>query len=403
VSEGTKLLAEFTAIDAEQFARFISSLGFSAGACYRFAGSRLIQIIAPAAKAWPQALLLNSNYTMNHVQTPVGWGPLERILAEPVKLPNLMNFYLPDQGLDPVRVCFFLSPSNACSQIPGDLDGAFEALGHRIAAILADSEKQTSFDRAQAAEHLRQFTRNLVQVINHEVRTPLTAVRGHAGLLSDASNSPEVRESAEIIEDNLGQSLVAIDRLSALISATGGEGNSALADDAVDMEEVCRSVAIAELDRDLKHKASPGTATPRISIHTEDPGKLAVTGNKARLAMAVSEVIKNAIAFTRSGDIEIYLANSAGMVVIDVMDDGEGVAPGAENLIFLNFFQDRTQGNPVRGRKGLGVGLFLARSIIGEHLGSLEFVRSHGRIGFFRFMIPEVRSEKLSSDVVIGS
>ena len=77
---------------------------------------------------------------------------------------------------------------------------------------------------------------------------------------------------------------------------------------------------------------------------------------------------------------------------MDVEDDGDGVAVGAEELIFQRFFQGQGASDKVAGSKrlkrGLGVGLYLARCICEQHGGRLQFIRGAGRHGLFRFLFP---------------
>jgi signal transduction histidine kinase len=173
-----------------------------------------------------------------------------------------------------------------------------------------------------------------------------------------------------------------------VISSASGSSENQDQLELLDVEEVCRQSARDELDEHSRGQAEGNFTGAKISTYNSSPGKIKVQGDRAKLALAFGEVIKNALTFSGQGQIEIYISHSDGMVVVDIMDDGEGVAPGVEDLIFLNFFQDRSRQGPANARKGLGIGLFIARSVIEEHLGQLGFVRAKGRIGFFRFLIP---------------
>ena len=75
------------------------------------------------------------------------------------------------------------------------------------------------------------------------------------------------------------------------------------------------------------------------------------------------------------------------LLVIDVQDDGTGVSPGMEELIFLRFYQDLGTQHQRRGKRGLGLGLFLARHIVVRHMGQLTFIRQRGT-SLFRFVWP---------------
>jgi signal transduction histidine kinase len=81
----------------------------------------------------------------------------------------------------------------------------------------------------------------------------------------------------------------------------------------------------------------------------------------------------------------VYVSNSR--LVIDIADDGPGVAHGSEELVFLRFYQDPATSGMRRGKRGLGLGLFLARHLAERHMGQLTFVRQRG-MSVFRFLWP---------------
>jgi K+-sensing histidine kinase KdpD len=113
---------------------------------------------------------------------------------------------------------------------------------------------------------------------------------------------------------------------------------------------------------------------------------------------ALTEVLQNAVIHSQHGKIQVTLYESDGSAIIDIMDDGAGVPPGNEDLIFLRFFQGSNMSKVKRGHRGLGLGLYLARHIAEQHMGQLNFIRQGSKGGLFRFVWPisinEIDSKK---------
>jgi signal transduction histidine kinase len=396
VSKNQPKLEEFTAIDSDSFSNLLLKSRKGPSACYELKNDHLIQFLGTDGKNWPAAISIKDYYTFNSKSLPAGWTDMKGQFSNAVKWPKGVRFYFPEQGFSTVKVMFAVIGESKMKSPDGAFDGFFEAFSHRLLSLLDGSELRVFLDRVHLQEKMGVLSRNLVHLLNHELRTPLSSIRGYAALLAENQDPNTSAQFGEIIESEIRRTLATLERLTQVIDSAGGSSAAQPRPlEVLDIEEVCQTASRFILSEHVREQGDSQSAGAKISIYNANPGKIMAHGDRAKLELAFGEVIKNALRFSLIPQVEIYLSNSDGMVIIDVIDHGAGVAPGVEDLIFLNFFQDRSRQSGPNVRKGLGIGLFLARSIVEEHLGHLRFVRAKGRIGFFRFLIPA--EEELSN------
>ncbi|MCI7640604.1 MAG: DUF4118 domain-containing protein [Clostridiales bacterium] len=231
------------------------------------------------------------------------------------------------------------------------------------AKLLAENEKLRS---------------NLLRSISHDLRTPLTAISGNAGiLLSDSENlSPETRNQmySDIYDDaawlyNLVENLLAVTRIE--------EGRMKLNTQPQLVEEM-----VCEALQHISRKRSEHT----ITVSHQD--ELLLAKCDARLIVQVIiNLVDNAIKYTPVGShIEITTKGEEGRAIVSVADDGPGISDDEKERIFQMFY---TGSNPIAdSRRSLGLGLGLCKSIITAH-GGLISVADHQPNGtVFTFTVP---------------
>jgi two-component system, NtrC family, sensor histidine kinase GlrK len=232
--------------------------------------------------------------------------------------------------------------------------------------------------RTRLAELEQQQTRFLRHV-SHELKTPLTAVREGAELLRDNVGgrlSPAQQDIVRIVRENtlqlqkLIEDLLAYHQTRAMEPATLGP--------------VAMSDIVARVVREQKLAA----LGRMISFETEiEPA--VVVGDAEKLRTVVDNLVSNAIKYSpRSGVIDLRLGSEGGDAVLDVIDQGPGVAPDDRGRIFDSFYQGLA---PAEGRvKGSGLGLAIAREYAIAHGGRIELKdRADGERGaWFRLWLP---------------
>jgi PAS domain S-box-containing protein len=219
-------------------------------------------------------------------------------------------------------------------------------------------------------------------VLAHELRNPVAPIRNAAEVLRRLLQSQSETRLVEIIRRQTSQLAHLLDDLLDVARVTSG--HIELHRETVALQS-CIDAAIETAEPLIREKSQRLTVT-----NTLEPFFVAV--DKVRVAQCIANVLVNATKFTpTSGDIRIRTYSEHGLAVIEVSDSGAGIATEFLPRVFELFTQaERTSG---RSRGGLGVGLFVCKSLLSMHGGQIE-CRSEG-VGYgstFVIRLPLVRA-----------
>lgn len=212
--------------------------------------------------------------------------------------------------------------------------------------------------------------RQLLDDVGHELRTPVTIVRGHLELM-DAGDPVEVEATRVLAIDEL-------DRMSGLV-----DDISALAVMQRPLSLTLQPVDVAALTESVRAKASALSTD-----HTWITGKAATVialADPERLTQALLQLAANAVAHgAPSGIIEISSAAADGRLRMWVRDDGPGIPQAAQERVFERFGR-ATVG---RGSRGSGLGLAIVSAIAAAHGGRAAVSSVEGAGSTFVIDIP---------------
>lgn len=204
--------------------------------------------------------------------------------------------------------------------------------------------------------------------VSHEMRTPLTAIRGFAETLLDgAYKDPEASE-----------------RFIRVINREAGKLNSLIEDILLlsQIENKEASIHIAPVDMVFLVKELLETFSARTGKHlllTDLEGKFPpVAGDKVLLGQALANLLDNALKYTpEGGKITVGLRHEGDWVRIFVSDTGIGIPAQAQDRIFERFYRvDRARS---RRLGGTGLGLAIVKHIVEAHQGQLELASEEGK------------------------
>lgn len=231
----------------------------------------------------------------------------------------------------------------------------------------------------EGLKELERLKDEFVFIAAHELRTPVTAIRGYAEMLGDASKDlPETaREFVTRLQQSGGRLATLVNDL--LEVARSQAGRLKVETTPQDIVGII-SATLAELKPladEKKHYISfaPPAALPRV------------LADKDKLQEVLVNLIGNAIKYTSpQGKIEVGVKPDGDSVVTWVKDSGIGIAPEDQAKLFQRFF--RVESDETRNIQGTGLGLFIVRQII-EHMNGRIWVESvKGQGSTFIFSLP---------------
>jgi len=243
-------------------------------------------------------------------------------------------------------------------------------LGGALNVMLAQIERAFA-DRVAAEERLRQF----VADASHELRTPVTSIRGYAELFrrgagdrpADLANVMRRIEQEGARMGDLVEELLLLARL---------DQGQPLERQPVELS----AVVDAAVD-------GGRAADPERAINVESQSPLVVLGSESRLRRVVDNLLTNARVHTPAGTpIRVRLAAEDDEVVLEVADSGPGVPAEEADRIFERFY--RTDGSRTRSQGGVGLGLAIVRSVVEAHAGVVGYRARPGGGSIFRVVLP---------------
>lgn len=278
-------------------------------------------------------------------------------------------------------------PDDATIYVEGELlrrDGMRLSVGIRYAPLLnSDSRLTHLVANVRDITHFRQaqeMQNIFISTVSHELKTPVALIKGYAATLrrEDAHwDEAFVREYSTVIEEEA-------DRLTELIE---------------------NLLTASRLQTESGLKLSPGDAmldqiteraverfSTQTSAHTfvlDFPERLpAVPGDAVRLRQVMDNLISNAIKYSPDGGtITVGGSDEGDHIRIYVRDQGVGIRESDQERLFERFF--RVDGALSRRTQGTGLGLYLSRSIVQAHGGSMSVESQPGKGSTFSFTLPK--------------
>ena len=220
---------------------------------------------------------------------------------------------------------------------------------------------------------LRRFTADA----SHELRTPLTALRavGEAALRPDAGDPKSLRDALSSMLEETRRLSDLVDALLLLARADTGVIIASL--EQVDVAELLSEVRDALLV--LAEEKSQ-----QLEIVA---GQLTVRADRELLRLALLNLVHNAIRYSAEGlVISLRIQRRGANAVVEVVDQGPGIAPEHQKKIFERFYRiDQARS---RASGGAGLGLAIARWAIERQGGHVELESELGRGSLFRILMP---------------
>lgn len=291
---------------------------------------------------------------------PAIWGATGVGLAT-LLVGSLLAWRVAEGVLRPVR----LVTDTAASISTSELTRRIEVRGRDEISRLAATFNEM-LDRLEEAFRIQ---RQFVDDAGHELRTPITIIRGH---LEVSEDDPEERlKTNALVIDELDRMNRIVNDLLLLAKARQA--------DFLDLA----TVDLRSLTEDLHAKA---TALATRDWGLDEVGQGMVVADRQRLTQAVMQLAQNATEHTGGGaEIALGSAVAGGRARLWVRDSGPGIPPEDRERIFQRFART---GDGRRGSTGAGLGLAIVRAIAEAHHGTVEVSSRAGAGATFTVVIP---------------
>jgi signal transduction histidine kinase len=257
-----------------------------------------------------------------------------------------------------------LATGDLSARVPGpDGSGELAVLVRQLNTLL---EKNATHVRV-----LRETLDNLA----HDLRTPLTRLRGTAELALQGGGDPAEAKTA--LADCVDESDRVLHLLEALLDISAAEaGALKLHRDPIDLRSLTERAA--DLYREVAEEKN-------IAISLEQPDAVELSADSIRLGQAVNNLVDNALKYTPvDGKVHLAARTEGKTALLIVTDNGPGVPAAEREAIFRRLYR----GDSSRSQRGLGLGLSLVKAIVEAHGGTVTVDDAPGGGARFTVRLP---------------
>lgn len=216
---------------------------------------------------------------------------------------------------------------------------------------------------------LEEMKLDFVAIAAHQLRTPLTAIKGYLFLLKQIFDS-EPEKFTEKEKTFLDRSIVSSEKLGSLLEnllnvSKIERGSLKIKFQKIDIKEVLQNAVEALEDKANSKKIKINVNNKAINDQIE------VSGDPFLLESALSNIIDNAINYNNEGGIvNIFFSLHSDDITIHISDSGIGIPGDALPFLFTKFYS--VSNSLTKLSNGLGLGLYIAKSIIDAHKGQIS-------------------------------
>jgi len=237
--------------------------------------------------------------------------------------------------------------------------------------------RERTEDLAKAYREVKELNRmkdELLSTVSHELKTPLTTIKGSIELLKDDVSDKGQGELLNLAENESVRLELLIEDLLALSRTPS-----------IPKKPVRDRVSIRELFDDLFGEVQPKAKGKGLKLES-DIGDFTLEGDRKLLRRALLNLINNAIKFTDKGKVAVKAWKKGGQAFISISDTGIGIEKEDQAKIFEKFY--RVDTGEAKRYYGTGLGLSIVKSILDSHNGSIDVESEIGKGSTFTIRLP---------------
>lgn len=221
------------------------------------------------------------------------------------------------------------------------------------------------------------FKTEVMGIVGHELRSPLTVIFSYAAALKDHWSKMRDERKLECVDHILAE----CNRLNRMVENV--LDLSRMETDRLFLHRTKGDVLafVSEVAKEMS--MAPGSRPVELDL---PPGELVLELDWDKMKQVLINLLDNAFRFSPDGEkVKVSVAKEDGSVVVRVMDRGPGVPPEDRNRVFEKFTQRKGEGM----EKGLGLGLYIVRTFVEAHGGRVWVEDGAERGAVFAFSLPE--------------
>lgn len=221
--------------------------------------------------------------------------------------------------------------------------------------------------------------------VSHELKTPMVMLSGYSeALIDDIVTDPdEIKEMAGIIKDES-------DRMNTMVNELITIARMDTGSDFFNIDENDFGDLLEKLAARFRHEMQENGISFTVDTHDSN---LLFNFDYDKINQVLTNLLDNAIRYTSEGDgIKIDVTEAGRFAIIEVSDTGAGILPEHQERVFERFY--KVDESRTRGKHGTGLGLYIVRSIIHRHNGTIELESEFGSGTTFRIVLPKTNEER---------
>lgn len=323
---------------------------------------------------------LTQNLGVGDAATPVLEGGYH---AAPMKLASLL--ILPLRTRREMLGALVIAANDPDRAMTDEKLPLAEILAERAALAIENAKLYTEqVDARRKVEDLSRLKDEFLSIASHELRTPVTSIKGYTQLAKTLIRENDLRTSEEYLDIALDQ----IDRMSRLI---------------IELLDVSRietgrleirreSIPWTTFVSDVVHRHHTALSERRFQLNLP-VGHKRVLGDRDRLEQVLGNLMENAVKYSPDGsEILVSVEDRGDQLVTSVADRGIGIPTDELGQVFERFHRGRQVSSTNYG--GLGLGLYITKQIVERHGGTIWVESREGQGTTFSFSLPAVSTNE---------
>ena len=272
---------------------------------------------------------------------------------------------------------------------PIDIEHVRIVLSKCVQQIQSRKENEELRSLTQRLKELNELKDKFITITNHELRTPVTVLKGYIELIDyflEDNRNENINEAIEIVTETMRELVEIVEQMHDISSFDYGKKRMVTVDVEIEkiLELIYKEMKVLFEKRKIK-----------FDLNLDSSG-VVVSGDDKQLKRSLRELLQNALKFTPEGghvELEYSINKKNKKLYIKVKDNGIGIPGNKLDLIFEPFYEVQNVINHMTSKTefmggGIGLGLTLAKEVFESHKGELLLESEENRGSTFTVVLP---------------